>query len=261
MYRNAIGQGQWRLAILNALSRKVRVVRFVVTVGAMLAMSGWAVPGSNGAKLWADRLHAAISDVLIGAGFATKEVVVRGSSVVSVAEILQMINRDRPIVLLSLRKLRNRIKSHSPWVKEVAVHRELTSGVLSITVEEYAAFANWRHHGVNSIIDNTGHVIVDSDERFDNLVSIYGDEALEDLHFVREVLNNGGILSTMISSFSWLGNRRWDVGFSSGLQVRLPENNPQAAWNYLVQLHKSSGELLMWKVIDMRIPDKIFIRK
>ncbi|WP_238523273.1 cell division protein FtsQ/DivIB [Anaplasma centrale] len=237
------------------------MVKRVFVVGAVVFVAGWGVPDFRSVKLWVDGLYATVSSALVDTGFSTKEVVIRGNSTVPTSEILSMVNRDSPIVLLSLSALRNRIKSHSPWVKEVAVHRELANGILRITIEEYAAFANWRHHGVNSIIDNTGHVIMNSDERLDDLVSIYGDEALEGLHFVREVLSNGGMLSTMVSSFSWLGNRRWDVGFSSGLQVRLPENNPQAAWNYLAQLYKSSGELLMWKVVDMRIPDKIFIKK
>ncbi|ASI47451.1 cell division protein FtsQ [Anaplasma ovis str. Haibei] len=257
MCKGAIGR---RTIAARSTSLCMRAVRHIFVVSAVVFVAGWGMPDLS-VRSWLGGISAAVSNALIEAGFSTREVVIRGNSVVSTAEILNMINKDSPIVLLSLRTLRNRIKSHSPWVKEVAVRRELANGVLCITIEEYTAFANWRHHGMNSIIDNTGHVIVDSDERLDNLVSIYGDEALEGLHFVREVLNNGGMLSTMVSSFSWLGNRRWDVGFSSGLQVKLPENNPQAAWNYLAQLYKSSGELLMWKVVDMRIPDKIFIKK
>ncbi|AXW83806.1 cell division protein FtsQ [Anaplasma marginale] len=257
MCKDAAGN---RAIVAHSAPLCMRVVRHIFVVGAVVFVAGWGVPDFS-IKSWLGGLSSAVSSALIEAGFSTREVVIRGNSVVSTAEILNMINKDSSIILLSLRTLRSRIKSHSPWVKEVAVHRELANGILRITVEEYVAFANWRHHGMNSIIDNTGHVIVNSDERLDNLVSIYGDEALEGLHFVREVLNNGGMLSTMVSSFSWLGNRRWDVGFSSGLQVKLPENNPQAAWNYLAQLYKSSGELLMWKVVDMRIPDKIFIKK
>ncbi|MGN7661432.1 MAG: cell division protein FtsQ/DivIB [Anaplasma sp.] len=252
-----------RESVINSVISRVRRVVLIVAVSVMICAFGWWISGPvlGVMKACAGRISQTVSGALIGVGLGTREVIVRGNHTVDMEGILRAVDRDKPIVFLSLSKLRNRIKSYSPWIKKAVVRRNLTGSVLSITIEEYVAFANWQHNGVNSIIDNTGHTIVESDRRVDNLVSIYGDTALDGLHFVREVVGDNGVLSTMVSSFSWLGNRRWDVNFSSGLQVKLPEKDPQAAWNYLVQLHRTSGELLMWQMIDMRIPDKIFIKR
>ncbi|MGN7679073.1 MAG: cell division protein FtsQ/DivIB [Anaplasma sp.] len=252
-----------RESVINSVKSRVRKVALIVAISIMICAFGWWISGPifRITKTCVSRISQTISSALVDAGLGTMEVIVRGNHTVDTEGVLYVVDTEKPIVFLSLSKLRNRIKSYSPWIKEAVVQRTLTGGVLNIMIEEYVAFANWHHNGVNSIIDNTGHTIVESDRRFDNLVSIYGDTALDGLHFVREVLSDDGVLSTMVSSFSWLGNRRWDVNFSSGLQVKLPESNPQAAWNYLVQLHRTSGELLMWQVIDMRIPDKIFIKR
>ncbi|KJV69126.1 cell division protein FtsQ/DivIB [Candidatus Neoehrlichia procyonis] len=201
-----------------------------------------------------------ISHFLVDNGFAIDKVIISGNKSVSKSEILQFVDRRGTIIFLSINDLRDKIKSSSKWIKDVIIKRVLP-GTIYIEIQEYFAFANWVHNGVNSIIDNTGHVIVAKSGRVNNLISIYGDNALKNLYFVREILNDNSILSTMISSFVWVGDRRWNIVFSSGLEVRLPENNPHIAWNYLTYLNRTSNEFVTWKMVDMRIDGKIYIKQ
>lgn len=205
------------------------------------------------------KVAQALSDVLVGMGISVREVLVHGNHMVDPSDVLRVVDKRKSIVMLPLKRLSNLVKLQNPWIKEVSINRVLYSGTLNIRIQEHKAFANWCHHGVNSIIDDAGYVIVNSEERFDNLVSIYGDDVIEDLQFVSKILREGEVLSTMISSFSWSDGKQWDINFSSGLRVRLPEFNPYAAWESLVHMHYDYSDLLMWEEIDMR-SDKVIIK-
>ncbi|QXK91743.1 FtsQ-type POTRA domain-containing protein [Neoehrlichia mikurensis] len=201
-----------------------------------------------------------ISNILINNGFVIDKVIISGNASINKSDILQFVDRKCAIIFLSINDMRDRIKSSNAWIKDVVIKRVLPNTIY-IEVQEYYAFANWIHNGINSIIDNTGHVIVNTSNRANNLISIYGDNALHNLYFIREVLSDNSMLSAMISSFIWVGDRRWDIIFSSGLEVRLPESDPHIAWNYLAYLNRTSNEFITWKVVDMRVTGKIFIQQ
>ena len=208
-----------------------------------------------------DKVFSLLSDGLVSLGLPVRSVIVRGNVMVDKDTIHDVVDRERSIVLVPLKELSQRIKRQSPWIKDVKISRVLSSGALKINIEEYDAFANWCHHGINSVIDRAGYVIVNSEGRFPHLISVYGDDAVEHLEFVRDILDDKGPLSSMISSFSLLDTGGWNVDFSSGLRVRLPESGPKEAWAQLKQLHLDSGGLLMWNEIDMRNADKISMKK
>ena len=210
--------------------------------------------------VYSDKISQMLSDVLVEMGISVKEILVYGDHMVNPEDVVRVVDRKKSIIMLPLKKLGNLVKLQNPWIKEVAINRVLYSGTLNIRIYEHEAFANWCHHGVNSIIDDTGYVIVNSEERFDNLVSIYGDDAIEDMGFIRNILKTGEVLSTMVSSLSLIDGKRWDVNFSSGLRVKLPEFDPMYAWEGLVQMHNEYHDLLMWGEIDMR-SDKVIIRR
>ncbi|MDB1135547.1 cell division protein FtsQ/DivIB [Candidatus Anaplasma sp. TIGMIC] len=208
-----------------------------------------------------NKVSHGLSHAMVSMGLPVRNVIVHGNNMIATEDIIRTVAHDRPILLIPLKKLSELIRRSSPWVKSVTVSRVIYNGTLNISVEEYKAFANWVHDGSNSIIDEAGYVILNSPERFKNLVSLYGDKAPDYLEFVREVLGSGDILSTMISSFSLLDDGRWNVNLSSGLQIRLPEQDPKLAWKHVQQLHGSYEDLLMWKEIDASIPGGVAVQK
>ena len=105
--------------------------------------------------------------------------------------------------------MRTQIKSSNRWIKDVSVKRLLPNTLL-ITIQEYSAFANWYHDHKNSIIDNLGHVIIDSCDIRDDLTSIYGDNALSHLDFIREIIDNS-IIGSMISSITYVDTDWLDI--------------------------------------------------
>ena len=201
-----------------------------------------------------------ISTSLIGHGFAVDQIIIDGNKSVNSDYIRQFVDDNKSILFISLSKLQQKLKDSSQWVKNVSIKR-LLPNVLHIHVQEYSPFANWYHNDGSSIIDDTGYVIVDNYDEQDDLISIYGDDALKDLDFIRKLVNDNNVLSSMISSVSYVGNNCWDIILSSGLHIKLPEENPYNAWNSLLRVYEASNEFLIWKVVDMRVPNGINIVK
>lgn len=199
-----------------------------------------------------------MSDQLVRWGFSIDEIVIDGNKFATSDCIQKFIDSDRSILFMSLSELRRKIKDSSQWIKDVSVKR-LLPNILEIKILEYLPFANWYHDYGSSIIDDTGHIIVNSNEEQDDLISIYGNEALKGLHFVKELINENSVLSNMISSMYYVDDGRWDIILSSGVNIKLPKENPYNAWNNLLNIYEASNEFLIWKTVDMRIPAQINI--
>ncbi|KYW90523.1 cell division protein FtsQ/DivIB [Ehrlichia ruminantium] len=200
-----------------------------------------------------------LSDQLVNCGFTVDKILIDGNEYVSSDEIRKLVDA-RSIFFVSLADLRNKIESSHPWIKDVSVKR-LLPNTLQITVQEYSAFANWHHDNKNSIIDSFGHVIVDNCSIRDDLTSIHGDGALTHLDFIREVVNDNTLVGGMVSSITYVDSHWWDIVLSSGLNIKLPNNDSYAAWRELLNIYKASSEFLVWKTIDMRVPGKVNIMK
>ncbi|MGN7618624.1 MAG: cell division protein FtsQ/DivIB [Ehrlichia sp.] len=201
-----------------------------------------------------------ISTCLVNCGFAIDEIVIHGNKSVDSGYIRQFFDHNKSIFFVSLNKLQKELKASSQWIKDVSIKR-LLPNVLDIEIREYSPFANWYHDGGSSIIDDTGYVIVNNYTEQDDLISIYGNEALKNLDFIQKLVNDNNVLSSMISSVFYLDNNCWDIVLSSGLHIKLPEENPYHAWNSLLRIYEASNEFLIWKVVDMRFPSGINIIK
>jgi cell division protein FtsQ len=58
-----------------------------------------------------------------------------------------------------------------------------------------------------------------------------------------------------------VGQRRWNLRLKSGLDVKLPEENPQAAIVELLSLQRQSRILEKDALaLDFRIPGRVFVR-
>ncbi|WP_339045982.1 cell division protein FtsQ/DivIB [Candidatus Mesenet endosymbiont of Agriotes lineatus] len=199
-----------------------------------------------------------LSDILVNWGLSINTISLQGNHFVSKEEVLEFIDKSKPILFISLLKIKRNIELSNRWIKNVDVQRILPN-TIAISIEEYKPFAIWHHGNQFSVIDSTGYVII-NDYYVDGLVLIFGNNALSGLDFVKAVVNSNTELSQQISSFNYM--RDWNIIFNNGLEVRLSQDNPNDAWNCLNKLH--GGLNIMknnWKAIDLRTQNKIFIKK
>ena len=68
-------------------------------------------------------------------------------------------------------------------------------------------------------------------------------------------------LRELVTAAVRVGSRRWNLRLRGGVEVRLPEKNPEEAWARLADL-QSRHDLLARDVvtIDMRLPGRLLVR-
>ncbi|MDM8335751.1 cell division protein FtsQ/DivIB [Wolbachia pipientis] len=201
-----------------------------------------------------------LSSLLLSNGFSIDKVVVTGNKFTNEKDILNLVNKTQPIMYISLSKLADSIQSASGWVKHVRIHRMLPN-TLYINIDEHKPFALWKNDNKTSVIDSEGKVIV-NDYLIDNLAVITGQNSLSNLKFIKDILESKTQLSDHISSCIYVGKRRWNIILDNGSTVKLPEDNPYSAWDYLNHLQNTTDFTFSdWSIIDIRITDKIFVKR
>ncbi|NUY39630.1 FtsQ-type POTRA domain-containing protein [Wolbachia endosymbiont of Litomosoides brasiliensis] len=201
-----------------------------------------------------------LSSLLFSSGLSIDKVVITGNKLTNEKDILNLVNKTQPIIYISLSKLADRIQSASKWIKHVRIHRILPN-ILYINVDEHKPFALWKDNNKTSVIDSEGKVIVD-DYPTDNFIVITGQNALSNLKFIRDILESKTQLSDYISSCVYVKNRRWNIILDNVSIVKLPEDNPHSAWDYLNHLQNTTNFTFSdWSIIDMRVIDKIFVKR
>ena len=69
-------------------------------------------------------------------------------------------------------------------------------------------------------------------------------------------------LMPRVKAAVWVGDRRWNLRLTGGIDVRLPEEDPTAAWMRLAEYEKAHQVLQRdVQVLDLRVPDRLIVRK
>jgi cell division protein FtsQ len=147
------------------------------------------------------------------------------------------------------------------WVKYAIIERELPA-TLHIRIVERVPLALWQNAGQIYLIDEEGNLIVEDNlQDFAHLIIMVGDDApLYAASFI-EMIKGEKDLFKEVSAAIRVGERRWNVRFTNGLEVRLPELKEAEAWRFIIDMYKAK-KLFNQPIasIDLRIPDKLYIR-
>ncbi len=197
-----------------------------------------------------------------GLGFGIDVVTIHGARELHENEIMQAagLNARNSLVFLDVAQVRERLKQ-VPLVAEVAV-RKLYPDRLMIDITERTPFALWQKDGVVMVIAADGTPIQEVDDaRFVELPFVAGVGANKRVDEFEKILAAGGDLRGRVRAGVLVGERRWNVKMTSGLDVRLPETNPAAAFAQFAQYVR--GQRLLDKdllYVDFRIPGRMFAR-
>jgi cell division protein FtsQ len=148
-----------------------------------------------------------------------------------------------------------------PLVKEVSVTK-LYPDRLLIEIEERQAAALWQKDGAVNIVAADGMMIDPMrDRRLVNLPLVVGDDANLHLGQYLALLDAAGDLRDRIRAGVFVSGRRWNLKTTDGVDILLPEVNPEAAVATLVTLQRQSHVLDKAVLsIDLRQPDRMVAR-
>lgn len=219
------------------------------------------VKGGHYADFVAD--HGQPSELLAKAfGFSIKAVTISGERELKEQDLLATagIGPRNSLLFLDAAKIRERLQQ-LPLVKEATVTK-LYPDRLLIEIEERQPFALWQCDGEVHIVAADGvPVAAMHDQRFIHLPLVVGAGANEKLQQYLALLDAAGDLKERIVAGVLVAKRRWTLKTTNGIDILLPETEPDAALARLAELQRTA-HILDKDVIslDLREPGRLVAR-
>ncbi len=259
----AARRGQRRPRVVPWWRTRAAMAGAVAILMASAGSTGWLLWRSGVIDRLAGRAEAVIWAASVDLGLGINEVYVIGRHETPRAELLQVlgVRRGAPILAFDIRAARERVLA-LPWVRSVAVERRLPDTVV-VRITERRPLALWQHQGSFALIDERGEPFLRQGlERFSDLLIVVGEDAAAHAPGLVDILRLHPILNNRVKTAVRVGGRRWNIELAGGIDVRLPEENPGAAWQRLAEYQRRHGVLERdVRVLDLRFPDQVIVRR
>ena len=195
-------------------------------------------------------------------GFEIDAVRISGLRQLTQSEVLEAagVSERSSLLFLDPAKVRDRLMA-VPLVRDVTV-RKLFPNDLTFEVTERDAAGIWQKDGKLAVIAADGVAIDDvHDQRFNGLPFVAGPGANAHLKEFAALLDAAGDMRDRIRAGIYVGERRWTLQMDTGVEVMLPESEPQTALSRLAELDRSgriTDKDIVW--LDLRMPGRITAR-
>jgi cell division protein FtsQ len=257
--RTRAGLAAWTAALGRPAPRGLGLA-FVIAVTLSAAVFG-VVRGGEYAAFVASQ--GSVGDFLARSlGFGISIVTISGQAELSEQEILADagISPKNSLLFLDVAEARARLEA-IPLIKQASV-RKLYPDHLVIDLVERAPYALWQKDGQVNIVAADGAVIDQMrDQRFASLPFVVGEGANERLPEFTALMATAGELGPKIRAGVLVADRRWNLKMTSGVDVMLPEVNPQAALATLIRLQRESRVLDRDVIsLDLRVEGRMYAR-
>src|SRR5277367_274684 len=257
--RSARASLRWRIRLDRPAARKLEIA---LTVAVLL---GAVVLGAeHGGQLDAVAAqYGGVGDwVARTLGLGVQVVTVSGATHMSEQRILAIAGVDakKSLPFFDVAESRARLEA-DPLIKQASV-RKLYPRQIVIEIVERTPYAVWQKDGdVQAIAADGAPIDEVSDGRYADLPFVVGEGANERVREFAALLQAMDELKPRVEAGVLVGQRRWNLRLKSGVDVKLPETDPQAAIAELLGLQRQS-RILEKDVLalDFRVPGRVFVR-
>lgn len=212
-------------------------------------------------KNWDAAVHNAEEFVAKTVGAKVEHIMVEGLVHADPVELKKALGlqRGESLVGFDSAKVRAQVEGLS-WVKMATVERKLPSTV-RVELFEYAPLARLQDAEGTFVINKNGDKIDEDASAFTYLPLLLGEGAADKASELFSLLMQSAEISKKLAQAEYIGDRRWNLGFESGVTVQLPERNPSHALSLLSRLNEKRRVLSMeGGMVDLRLEDRIVIR-
>jgi cell division protein FtsQ len=208
--------------------------------------------------------QAQVARIAADAGFEVRHVRVTGTSRMDEQQVyaraLATRNQAMPDVDIDL--LREELRA-LPWVKDARVSIQLPH-TLAIDIVERTPHAVLEKPDRLVLIDATGVELEPIPiDKTKGMLRLAGPGAGRQARALETLLASAPALVSKVEAAEWVGNRRWNLTFTTGQLLALPEGEIESA-TALVKFARLDGKnrLLGGKVLafDMRTPPRLYLR-
>ena len=244
-------------AALGRGSGAWRVVAVLLIAGA--AGYGFWISGEEGLY---GQTKRGLKALTIAAGFGVKRITVEGQQHTTDAELTRALGAGPGSFMLAFDTdaAKERLEQ-VPWVKHAQVMRLLPS-TLQVVIEERVPFAVWQSRGQTYLVDVEGTVIAPAvREAYPNLPLVVGEGAGKNAANLFETLKPFDSVTKQMVAALRVGDRRWTLKLSSGVDVMLPDDGVADALKTLINLDRDRS-LLQREIaaVDLRLADRVSVR-
>jgi cell division protein FtsQ len=235
----------------------------LVSVAALFGAVGLTAATENGDYQRFVARNGEMRDVIARAlGFSIQVITISGLGELREGDVLAAsgVQPTSSLLFLDAEAVRERL-AKLPLVESVRVLK-LYPERLVIALEGRRPFALWQRKGVLAVVAADGMVIDEvRDESFLDLPFVVGDGAEKRLADYARLLDAAGELRSRVRAGVLVSGRRWTLAMANGVEVKLPENEPEAALALLQKLQREARildkDILS---VDLRAPGRVAVR-
>lgn len=191
--------------------------------------------------------------------FLVKNIETIGRKRASKPKLLSILKNYQNTTLLSLDLESIQLEVEKvPWIKKVIIRRILPNK-LSLTIEEFIPKAVWVRGRDRFVLDKNGYLIEKIfDQEYKNYFTVKGVEADLNLMMLIENLENFPEIYNQIDYANFIGRRRWDLHYKTGVKILLPQDKVNDSLSILQSYIKNNRLIEKGhKKIDLRVDGKI----
>lgn len=196
------------------------------------------------------------------AGFRITAVALAGPKEVTREEVLAAagVTGKSSLLFLDADAARTRLKSN-PWIADATILK-LYPDRLHIAVSERQAFAMWQKDNRVTVIASDGTVVQPFvDARFAGLPLVVGAGAEKAAADFFALTDRFPSIRDQVKAYVMVAERRWNLRLKNGIDVRLPEIEPERALEMLAALDRDKKLLSRdIAVVDLRFADRVTAR-
>ncbi len=196
------------------------------------------------------------------AGFSIAAVALAGQNQLTREQILATagVTGRASLLFLNADDARIRLKAN-PWIADATVLK-LYPDRLHISITERQAYALWQKDGRVAVIANDGTVVEPYvAPQFARLPLVVGRGAEQRAAQFIGLMDRYPAIRDEVRAYVLVAERRWNLKLKNGIDVRLPEAEPERAIETLIALDRDK-KLLSRDItaIDLRLADRVTVR-
>lgn len=249
---------------LRLFARRVGIL-FSVCIALLAGTTGWSIWSSGKLAKWQQQSINGFWEMTAAAGFSLENVYLTGHHKVNGQTILAMtgVRNGQPILAFSLEEMKQRLEK-LPLIRKAHIARNLPHD-LRVTVEERQPAAIWQYQRKLQLVDVDGVALGKADMHAPEgrtLPLLVGQMEPRHIREFFAFLVQAPELQKEVESAVLVSERRWNILLKKGIEIKLPEDNLEQAWTRLGEL--VAQNILLREdieVIDLRVPDRLFIRE